>query len=201
MASTRLEEQDRRALGQQIEQAVSRLGQQTVSALIDHPLVLDSAIEAAARTISHVSGATPVEHFGSKAAEPLSYDDAMGRLDSRSKPIESDVLLGANEVATVLGVGSRQAVHARRERGQLLGFQNARRAVLYPREQFDVRGRVVPGLAEVLAVFDGDAFEAWTWLSTPSAALNGVRPLDQLWDEEIEAVVCAAMGYRQGDFG
>lgn len=200
-ASTGMEERDRLALSQQIEQAVSRLGQHTVTALIDHPLVLVSAIEAAAKTIARAGGPTPVERFGSKAAEPMSRDDAKRRLDRRTRSIEPGLLIGATEVAAVLGVGSRQAVHARRERGELLGFQNGRRDILYPSEQFDARGRVLPGLAEVLAVFDGEAFEAWAWLSTPSAALDEDRPLDRLWHEQVEEVVTAATGFCQGDFG
>lgn len=170
--------------------------------MIDHRLVLDSAIETAAKTIERVDGdVRAVERFGSRAAEPLPALEATRRLDVRTRAIDPEGLIGAAEVAALLGVGSRQAVHARRERGQLLGFRNGRRDVHFPREPFDERGRVAPGLAAVLALFDGDAFEAWTWLSTASSALDEARPLDRLRGGDIDAVIAAATGYLQGDFG
>ena len=146
------------------------------------------------------------QRLGTPAAEPLSAADGEAWVQGRTihRPATDDEdLLGAAAVADLVDV-SVQAVHARRARGALIGFRHGRRDVWFPRAQFDERGRTVPGLAEVLAVFDGDGYAAWCWLTAPSLALDEDRPLDRLWRagrSAVPEVVAAAHGPLQGDFG
>lgn len=196
------EDRDRRMLERRIGQAVSRLDDRARQALLNEPDVLYTVLDATAKRLGEARRSTP-ERLGSRGGdETLSPADARAWVEARTiaRPFD-DELVGTGDVATLLGLGSRQAVHGRRARGALVGFVNGRRDVLFPRTQFDERGRVVPGIAEVLSVFDGEAYEAWSWLNAPSAALDGDRPLERLRRGETEAVVAAARGYLQVDFG
>lgn len=196
------DDRDRQVLEQRIGQAVSRLDDRARRALLNEPDAIYTVLDATARRLSEKGRVAP-ERLGSRADdETLSPADARAWIEARTivRPVD-DELVGAGDVATLLGLGSRQAVHGRRARGALVGFVNGRRDVLFPRAQFDERGRVVPGLADVLAVFDGEAYEAWSWLTASSAALDDDVPLERLRSGDIEIVIAAARGHLQGDFG
>ena len=193
----------RRRAVELVERAVDRLDPAARSTLIAHPEALDRALRLVTSTPEAEDDA---ERLGEPAAAPLSAADGDAWLRARTvhRPIGDDEhLLGAAAVADLVDV-SVQAVHARRARGALIGFRHGRRDVWFPRDQFDGRGRTAPGLAEVLAVFDGDGYAAWCWLTAPSLALDEDRPLDRLWRagrSAVPEVVAAARGHLQGDFG
>ena len=94
---------------------------------------------------------------------------------------------------------TRQSVHGWLKSGKIVGWRGAKRGCLFPAEQFDDRGRPVPGLDRVIGRF-GDGYAAWVWLTTELASLDGATPLTLLADGEIERVAKAAEGDRQGDF-
>lgn len=90
---------------------------------------------------------------------------------------------------------SRQAVAAKAARRRLLRTITADGEHLYPLWQFD-RGGVIPGLAEVLAMFPEPAVDGWTlagWLRTPDPDL-GEAPLEVLARGEIDRVRSIARG-------
>ena len=45
-----------------------------------------------------------------------------------------------------------------------------------------------------------DGYAAWVWLTTPRPSLDGAEPLALLARDEVERVVKAVQGDRQGDF-
>lgn len=194
------EERGRRTLSEHIERSLNRLDQQALTTLLENPDRLDAALDAAVQRT--LEGKRVPERLGSAPGERLSERESREWVAARTRrrPLE-DECLGVTEVAELLGLGSRQAVHGRRARGTLIGFVNGRRDVLFPRAQFDERGRVPAGLDAVLAVFDGDGWEAWTWLTTPTVALDEARPLERLRKGDTALVVAAARGHLQGDFG
>ena len=170
------------------------------------PELVDEAIGALARRVDaegrDAPGSSRPYRLGTPASAPLSVADGEAWVEARTtrRPLaENEDCAGAREVAELAGI-SRQAVQARRMRGTLIGFFHGRRDALYPREQFDGRGRILPSLGEVLEVFDGDGRQAWSWLTRPCAALDDARPLDRLRDDAVEEVVAAARGHLQGDF-
>ena len=193
---------ERRRATELVESAVGRLDARARAALIERPERLDRALRLAT---APSKGTRRAERLGTVAAEPPSVADAEAWTAARAvrRPDDGEgELLGAAAVADLIGV-SVQAVHARRARRALLGFRHGRRDVWFPRAQLDERGRAAPGLGEVLAAFDDDGYAAWSWLTTPSPALDGARPLDRLWHgprEAIAEVVAAARGHLQGDF-
>lgn len=80
---------------------------------------------------------------------------------------------------------SKQAVEHRRKRRSLLALQTSDGRWIYPTWQFRDHD-VMPGLAEVLAIFAGHpSWSVATWLTTPTADLQGltaVRWLDERRD-------------------
>ena len=192
---------DARALTTHVRRAVARLEPGVRSELVARPELVDEALDALARRIGE-NGSAGIRRLGTPAAEPLSVADGEAWVEERTirRPLaENEDYAGAREIAELVGI-SRQAVHARRERGTLIGFFHGRRDALYPREQFDEHGRVVPGVGEVLATFGGDGWQAWSWLTRPCPALDDARPLDRLRQGRVDEVVAAAHGELQGDF-
>lgn len=91
-----------------------------------------------------------------------------------------------------LGI-TRQAVAAKAARRRLLRTVTAEGEHLYPLWQFDGDG-LVPGLAEVLAMFPERSVDGWTlaaWLRTPDPDL-GEAPLDALVRGDVERVRAVA---------
>lgn len=85
------------------------------------------------------------------------------------------------QVAKLLHI-SRQAVHERAKTGSLLALRTADDLWVYPTFQFKGRG-IIPGLQEVLAEFRQAQPDRWAvaaWLVSPTAALNGLSPLETL---------------------
>lgn len=109
--------------------------------------------------------------------------------------------LRSEGVQARLGI-TRQAVAAKAARRRLLRVFTADGVALFPVWQFE-DGRVVPGLAEVLALFPEDAIDGWTlagWLRSVDAELGDI-PLDVLrWGrgEPVRAVARSAAAALAG---
>ncbi len=88
-------------------------------------------------------------------------------------------LFDAEQVKTVLGVGSRQAVSDLAKRGRILALDAAGQRKLYPAFQFGPDGRPYPELARVLTIFEGIVETQYTvasWLVSPQDLLEGKTP-------------------------
>jgi hypothetical protein len=88
---------------------------------------------------------------------------------------------------------SRQAVAAKAARRRLLRVFTSDDVALFPVWQFAGRS-VLPGLAEVLALFPEDLVDGWVlagWLRTKDAELGAV-PLDALVEGEGDRVLAVA---------
>ena len=144
--------------------------------------------------------------LGSAAEPALTIEEGRRRLDAarvaRTAPTTPTV--GATELVRRLEVSSRQTLHDRVARGELVGFDLAGKT-RFPIDQFDDRGRVLPGIGEVLAAFSalGDTYAAWRWMTRPNAALDDRTPLERLRDDDPERVVevtAAAAAERDGAY-
>jgi hypothetical protein len=88
-------------------------------------------------------------------------------------------LYDAEQVKTLLGVGSRQAVSDLAKRGRLLVLEASGGRKLYPAFQFGPGGRPFPEVAQVLIVFSGAAESPYTtasWFVSPQDLLDGETP-------------------------
>jgi len=105
--------------------------------------------------------------------------------------------LSAEQAGARLGI-SKAAILKRFQKGQLLGWREAKQnAVRFPVWQF-TEDDIVPGLTEVLAVFKGAAeIDDWAkivFFLTALSSMDGKRPLDLLRAGELQRVIWAAQG-------
>lgn len=109
--------------------------------------------------------------------------------------------LSSEEVARLLRI-SKTAVLKRLATGRLLAWREERlQAARFPRWQFDDHGHVLSGLEEVLEILNGNGrFDPWGKILFFLQSRNGPdggRPLDQLRDGQVKAVVQAAQAYAE----
>lgn len=141
---------------------------------------------------------TPKEAIG--AGDEL--DRAILAADKRGQAIakahvDSDEFFTTAEVATRIGI-SRQAVAKRRDSGTILALKAGPKALKYPEWQILPTGQVAPGIEDVLARVDGDAWTAYRFLT--EVAPDGTdRPLYQLLREgDIDTVLAHIDGVLGG---
>ncbi|MDK1492826.1 XRE family transcriptional regulator [Sinorhizobium sp. 7-81] len=112
--------------------------------------------------------------------------------------LAEDDMLSAEAFANLLGV-SRVTVNTKRQNGQVLGLDGAKRGFRFPSWQLDRDGRpyaALPKLHEVL----GGAWAVYRFLITPHGALNGRTGLNALKRDRADEVVAAAEGIARGEF-
>lgn len=151
----------------------------------------------------NVGGASPVQREVSRTAfEP----DARGRAILRGLEYarldlsESGGSYSLDEVRTVLGGISRQAVDKRVKDGSLLAVPGPSNRRRYPTFQFDGDGDVLVGLKDVQAALPTrNAWAVLNFLINPQDGLNGLTPASALRSGKLDAVVASAR--RLGEQG
>ena len=118
---------------------------------------------------------------------------------ARTRGGAQETLLTSEELAVRTGLRTRQSVHDWHRKGRIVGWQNARRAYVFPTGQLDERNRPLAGLDRVAELF-ADGYAARVWLTTPLSSLEGAEPLALLARGEVDRVAEVAQGDRQGDF-
>lgn len=136
------------------------------------------------------------ESLRSRSLEAAVGDEPM--LEERRRPIEEMLapfmidearktrlladdpeMLNAAAFAALLGL-SRQALHEKRKRGEVLGLAQAKRDYWFPEYQIDEHGRILPGLSKVLSAFDKDPWPAHRFLTSPHDGLDGATGREAL---------------------
>ncbi|MES2707372.1 MAG: hypothetical protein V4726_12300 [Verrucomicrobiota bacterium] len=137
------------------------------------------------------------EVFAARPKPGISTAMAMARgMGAREELKQSEGgSLSAEEAAKELGI-TKAAVLKRYQKGQLLGWREAKQnAVRFPVWQFK-ENNVLPGLHEVLRVFQDAAWmDDWAkivFFLGPLASRSGKRPLDLLRANEVSRSVEAA---------
>lgn len=180
---------------------VNQLPARVVARLVRRPEALKNAVRQAAGVVAREDHEGAVEHLGgSLRRDAVSDSDALQRLDALTAPNRAERLLTSEEMSRVLGVKSRQTVLNWRADGKLLGWQGAKRGMLFPAAQLDVANRPIPHLAAIRPHFPNDE-ALWDWLNIPMGELDGQTPIDALRANDVEAVVALAVSFAQGDFG
>lgn len=88
-------------------------------------------------------------------------------------------LLNTRQVAELLLVGTRQAVHDRVKRHRILALPTGQREHAYPAFQFDGKGQPYPAIAPVLEAFAVSRLSPHTiasWFVTPQPLLDDLTP-------------------------
>ncbi|WP_282053266.1 hypothetical protein [Phaeobacter inhibens] len=172
------------AIAKQREKAFEKLRHYTVS-------VMDF-IEAGAETLASTADVPS----GDPLDQAIQAADARGRISAMSL-LENDEMLTTADIVERVGI-SRQAVAKRRDNGTILALKAGPKALKYPDWQILPTGQVAPGIEDVLALVDGDAWTAYRFLI--EAAPDGTdRPLYQLLREgDIDTVLAHIDGVLGG---
>lgn len=102
-------------------------------------------------------------------------DEALAEFDDP----EADDFVSAQDIADELRV-DKTTITRRIKNNRLLGYQGFKRDWLIPRTQFK-GGNVVPGIAEMIALFDNEHRETWFFLSSKFFyGDDNPRPIDRL---------------------
>ena len=183
-----------------LHEAAGCLSPAHVAALVAHPDAVRSALAVAADVLTpDDAGRAALETIGGGEPRRVDAEEAAGRLAARTRESAPETLLTSDELAARVGLKTRQSVHDWLKKGRIVGWRGARRGHVFPAGQLDARGRPFEGLDRVARLFD-DGYAAWVWLTTELSSLDGAKPLRSLARGEIDRVVKAAEGDRQGDF-
>lgn len=175
-------------------------GHQVSFRVVVDPLAGDQTISPVEEETSAAKDAFPVEDMGEPDAE---LQDALAAARERGRRRVAEILgeddmLSAEAFAGLLGV-TRVTVNTKRQNGQVLGLDGAKRGFRFPAWQLDRDGRpyaVLPELHRIL----GGAWAVYRFLVSPHGSLDGRTALDALKRGRDDDVVSAAEGIAQGDF-
>ena len=145
--------------------------------------------------------AFPVEDTGKPDAE---LEAALGAARERGRKrvaeiVAGDDMLSAAAFAKLLGT-SRVTVNAKRQNGQVLGINGAKRGFRFPVWQLDTDGRPFAVLPALHATFGNNAWAVYRFLVSPHGALDRRTGLRALQQGEDAAVLAAAESVARGDF-
>ncbi|MER9469421.1 XRE family transcriptional regulator [Mesorhizobium sp. M0482] len=162
-------------------------GAQTITPVEEQPIASDDTF--------------PVEDTGKPDAE-LEAALAGARARGRKRVAEivaGEDMLSANAFAKLLGT-SRVTVNARRQSGQVLGIDGAKRGFRFPVWQLDRDGRPFGALPALHAMLGNSAWAVYRLLASRHGALDGRTGLRALQQGDDAAVLAAAEGLARGDF-
>jgi hypothetical protein len=145
--------------------------------------------------------AFPVEDT-SKPSTKLEAALAEARARGRKRVAEivaGEDMLSADAFAKLLGT-SRVTVNARRQSGQVLGINGAKRGFRFPVWQLDKDGRPFGALPALHAMFGNGAWAVYRFLVSGHGALDGRTGLRALQQGDDASVLAAAEGMARGDF-
>jgi len=143
----------------------------------------------------------PVEDAGMPDAE-LEAALAGARARGRKRVAEivaGEEMLSADAFAKLLGT-SRVTVNARRQSGQVLGIDGAKRGFRFPVWQLNKDGRPFGALPALHAMLGNSAWAVYRFLVSRHGALDGRTGLQALQKDDDTSVLAAAEGMARGDF-
>ncbi|KRB29902.1 hypothetical protein [Mesorhizobium sp. Root172] len=162
---------------------------------------------AGAQTITPVeeqpiaSDVFPVENTGKPDPE-LEAALAAARERGHKRVAEivaGEDMLSAEAFAKLLGM-SRVTVNAKRQSGQVLGIEGAKRGFRFPVWQLDKDGRPFGALPALHTMLGNSAWAVYRFLVSRHGALDGRTGLRALQQGDDALVLAAAEGMARGDF-
>lgn len=143
----------------------------------------------------------PVEDSGKPDAE-LEAALAEARERGRKRVAEivaGEDMLSAEAFAKLLGT-SRVTVNAKRQSGQVLGIDGAKRGFRFPVWQLDKDGRPFGALPALHATLGNSAWAVYRFLVSRHGGLDGRTGLRALQQGDDASVLAVADGMARGDF-
>jgi hypothetical protein len=145
--------------------------------------------------------ALPVEEAGKpdaklRAALTLAHERGRRRA---AEILAGDDMLTAEAFAELLGV-SRVTVNAKRQSGQVLGLDGAKRGFRFPIWQLDKDCLPFAVLSALYEQLGNSAWAVYRFLVSPQGALNGRTGLEAVERGRTDEVIAAAKSISRGDF-
>ncbi|MER9236867.1 XRE family transcriptional regulator [Mesorhizobium sp. M0622] len=143
----------------------------------------------------------PVEDTCKPDAElEAALDESRARGRKRvAEIVAGEDMLSADAFAKLLGT-SRVTVNARRQSGQVLWIDGAKRGFRFPVWQLDKDGRPFGALPALHAMLGNNAWAVYRFLVSRHGALDGRTGLRALQQGDDASVLAAAEGTARGDF-
>ncbi|MER8605845.1 XRE family transcriptional regulator [Mesorhizobium sp. M1233] len=113
--------------------------------------------------------------------------------------VAGEEMLSAEAFAKLLGT-SRVTVNAKRQSGQVLGIDGAKRGFRFPVWQLDKDGRTFGALPALHAMLGNSAWAVYRFLASRHGGLDGRTGLRARQQGDDAAVLAAAEGMARGDF-
>lgn len=149
------------------------------------------------------SSQVEVEAVQEQAADDLdaALDEARTRGATRAAEILSGPdMLTADEFAAVIGASSRETIHQKRRRHEVLGLEGAKRGVRFPKWQVGADGSLLPGLPRLFKVLGDHPWAIYRFLLQHHPELDGRTALEALREGGVEAVIVTAENIGEGVF-
>lgn len=146
------------------------------------------------------SDSFPLEEITERSPEldrALEAARERGRLRA-GEVLAGDDMLNADAFAELLGT-TRVTVNAKRQSGQVLGLEGAKRGFRFPAWQVDRDGKPYPELPDLLGRL-GAPWAVYRFLVQPQGALDGMTGREALAKGKGSDALAAAEGIARGDF-
>lgn len=180
------------ALLQQYGQAISR--SRTAGRRVSFRVDVDAEGDMVVTPVEDDALATPALSKGESTADAdLEQALAAARARGRSKAaeiLERGDMLSADEFARLLGT-TRVTVNTKRQNGQVLGLDGAKRGYRFPDWQLDSDGKPFPALP-ILHEMLGGAWAVYRFLVQPHGELDGLTGRETLERGRTEQAIAAA---------
>jgi hypothetical protein len=108
-------------------------------------------------------------------------------------------MLTADEFATAIGA-SRETIHQKRRRHEILGLEGAKRGIRFPEWQLSGDGSLLPGLPRLFEALGDRPWAVYRFLLQHHPELAGKTALDALRAGQIDAVIATAENIGAGVF-
>lgn len=166
---------------------------------------VDVSPDGTARIAAPEIAATPpvrvqveaIERPSPELAKALAAARERGRIHA-AEILARDDMLSADDFAALLGT-TRVTVNAKRQSGQALGLDGAKRGYRFPAWQVDRNGKLYPELADLHQRL-GDPWAVYRLLVQRHAALDGLTGRQALERSKGAALLDIAEGIARGDF-
>lgn len=131
-------------------------------------------------------------------------DTALDEARARGATRAAEILIGpdmltTDEFAAAIGA-SRETIHQKRKRHQVLGLEGAKRGVRFPEWQLSADGSLLPELPRLFKTLGGRPWTVYRFLVQRHPELDGKTALEALRDGRVDAVIAAAENIGQGVF-
>lgn len=113
--------------------------------------------------------------------------------------LQASDMLSADQFAAVIGA-TRETVHQKRRRGEVLGLEGAKRGVRFPEWQIGADGRLLAGLPRLIEALGKHPWAVHRFLLQQHPELDGQSALEALRRGRVDDVLATAQSVGEGAF-